>query len=68
VAQILSQFESLLGEFSSSSYDALEPEDPHFEAHFAHFKKKVKDLERRMAVIFCQAFDECNTPGSIYKV
>ncbi|XP_065334425.1 dynein beta chain, ciliary-like [Cloeon dipterum] len=67
VAQVLAQFESLLSEFANSSYDALEPEDPRFQAHFIHFKKKVKDLERRMAVVFCQAFDECNTPNSIYK-
>ena len=67
VAQILSQFENLLGEFSSSSYDALEPEDSGFEKHFSRFKKNVQDLERRMAVVFCQAFDECNTPCSIYK-
>lgn len=68
VVAVLAQFEALMSKFSTSTYDALEPEDPSFEKDFRNFRRSVKDLERRLAVVFCQAFEECNTPGSVYKV
>lgn len=35
---------------------------------FAEFQKKIQDVDRRLATIFCQGFDDCNCLASAVKV
>lgn len=32
------------------------------------FQANIKDLDRRLASIFCQAFDDCGNLESVFKV
>lgn len=35
---------------------------------FAEFQSKIQDLDRRLATILCQGFDDCNSLASAVKV
>lgn len=39
-----------------------------FDDDYADFETKIQDLDRRLATIFCQAFDDCNSIESCAKV
>lgn len=35
---------------------------------FAEFQKKIEDVDRRLAALLCQGFDDCNSLASAMKV
>lgn len=39
-----------------------------FDDDYNDFETKIQDLDRRLATIFCQAFDDCNCIESSAKV
>ena len=39
-----------------------------FDDDYADFETKIQDLDRRLATIFCQGFDDCNSIESSAKV
>lgn len=39
-----------------------------FDDDYSDFETKIQDLDRRLATIFCQAFDDCNCMESSAKV
>lgn len=39
-----------------------------FDNDYSDFETKIQDLDRRLATIFCQAFDDCNCIESSAKV
>lgn len=39
-----------------------------FDDDYADFETKIQDLDRRLATIFCQGFDDCNSIESSTKV
>lgn len=39
-----------------------------FDDDYSDFETKIQDLDRRLATIFCQAFDDCNCIESSAKV
>lgn len=39
-----------------------------FDDDYADFETKIQDLDRRLATIFCQAFDDCTSIESCAKV
>ncbi|XP_059474542.1 dynein beta chain, ciliary-like isoform X3 [Neocloeon triangulifer] len=67
VAHVLRSFEGLLRGLRHAPLDPLEPDEPAFDAHVLVFRKRVDDLERRLAVLFCHALDECHDAHAIYK-
>jgi len=68
VLGVLSQFHETFAVFGGISYDPLDPEDKSFVKDYALFMEKVEDMDRKLAAIFCQAFDDCYNLDSIYKV
>jgi len=68
VVAVFAEFNEHLIMFGSKTYDALDPEDPTFELDYADFRRKIGDLDRRLASILCQAFDDCCNLESVFKV
>ena len=68
VVAVFAEFNEHLSMFGSKTYDALDPEDPAFELDYADFHRKIRDLDRRLASILCQAFDDCCNLESVFKV
>jgi dynein heavy chain len=68
VAGVLSQFHEAFMAFGSITYDPLDPEDESFVRDYAVFMGKIDDMDRKLAAVFCQAFDDCFNLESIYKV
>lgn len=65
---IAQQFNSYLTEFSSKSYDVLNPDDSTFQIDFEGFQQNMCDLDKRLAAILCLAFDDCSNLEGVYKV
>ena len=68
VSGVLSQFHETFAVFGGISYDPLDPDDENFVKDCTLFMEKVEDMDRKLAAIFCQAFDDCYNLDSIYKV
>ncbi|XP_075210990.1 dynein heavy chain at 93AB [Lycorma delicatula] len=54
--------------FSSKTYDVLDPEDVSFIEDYKIFQANIQDLDRRLASILCQAFDDCSNLESVFKL
>lgn len=65
---ISQKFNAYLTEFSTKSYDVLNPDDPTFQTDYEHFQKNMFDLDKRLAAILCLAFDDCSNLEGAYKV
>jgi dynein heavy chain len=68
VAGVLSQFHEAFMVFGGITYDPLNPEDESFVHDYTAFMGKIADMDRKLAAIFCQAFDDCFNLESVYKV
>jgi dynein heavy chain len=68
VVAVFAEFSEHMTLFGSKTYDALNPEDPAFEMDYVDFQTKITDLDRRLASILCQAFDDCCNLESVFKV
>ncbi|XP_016061753.1 PREDICTED: dynein heavy chain 17, axonemal [Miniopterus natalensis] len=68
VTQIHEEVFELVKVFADCKYDPLDPGDLNFNDDYADFETKIQDLDRRLASIFCQAFDESNSIESCAKL
>uniref|UniRef100_A0A2K5SD28 Dynein axonemal heavy chain 17 n=1 Tax=Cebus imitator TaxID=2715852 RepID=A0A2K5SD28_CEBIM len=68
VAQIYDEVFELVKVFADCKYDPLDPGDSSFDRDYANFEIKIQDLDRRLATIFCQAFDDCSSIESSAKL
>lgn len=68
VVAVFAEFSEHLALFGSKTYDALDPEDPAFEIDYEDFQRKIRDLDRRLAFVLSQAFDDCCNLESVFKV
>ncbi|CAN0133991.1 unnamed protein product [Rangifer tarandus platyrhynchus] len=68
VAQIYDEVFELVKVFADCKYDPLDPGDSSFDDDYADFETKIQDLDRRLATIFCQAFDDCSSIESSAKL
>ncbi|XP_049624579.1 dynein axonemal heavy chain 17 [Suncus etruscus] len=59
VTQIYDEVFELVKVFAECKYDPLDPGDPSFDEDYADFETKIKDLDHRLATLFCQGFDDC---------
>uniref|UniRef100_A0A8C3CT99 Dynein axonemal heavy chain 17 n=1 Tax=Cairina moschata TaxID=8855 RepID=A0A8C3CT99_CAIMO len=64
VFQIYEEVSELVKGFADCKYDPLDPA----EEDFAEFQSKIQDLDRRLATILCQGFDDCNSLASAVKL
>ena len=68
VVQVFEEFQELYNLFTERTYDSLDPQDPLFMEDFEEFNGSIADLDRRLATIVCQGFDDCSGSESIFKV
>nr|XP_020013652.1 dynein heavy chain 17, axonemal [Castor canadensis] len=68
VTQIYDEVFERVKVFAECKYDPLDPGDLSFDNDYTDFEIKIQDLDRRLATIFCQAFDDCNSIESSAKL
>uniref|UniRef100_G3TNR2 Dynein axonemal heavy chain 17 n=1 Tax=Loxodonta africana TaxID=9785 RepID=G3TNR2_LOXAF len=68
VTQIYDEVFELVKVFADCKYDPLDPGDLSFDEDYADFQTKIQDLDRRLATIFCQGFDDCPSIESCTKL
>ncbi|XP_040312713.1 dynein axonemal heavy chain 17 [Herpailurus yagouaroundi] len=68
VTQIYDEVFELVKVFAECKYDPLDPGDSSFDDDYAGFETKIQDLDRRLATIFCQGFDDCSSIESCAKL
>ncbi|XP_005407434.1 PREDICTED: dynein heavy chain 17, axonemal [Chinchilla lanigera] len=68
VTQIYDEVFELVRVFADCKYDPLDPGDSSFDNDYADFETKIEDLDRRLATIFGQAFDDCSSIESSAKL
>ncbi|XP_035168476.1 LOW QUALITY PROTEIN: dynein heavy chain 17, axonemal [Oxyura jamaicensis] len=68
VFQIYEEVSELVKGFADCKYDPLDPAEEQLDKDFAEFQSKIRDLDRRLATILCQGFDDCNSLASAVKL
>ncbi|XP_075025374.1 dynein axonemal heavy chain 17 [Calonectris borealis] len=68
VFQIYEEVSELIKGFADCKYDPLDPAEEQLNKDFAEFQEKIQDVDRRLATIFCQGFDDCNCLASAVKL
>ena len=68
VVQIWEEFNEHYKLFTERSYDSLDPQDPAFLQDYDEFKAVIADLDKRLATIVCQGFDDCSGTEAIFRV
>jgi len=54
--------------FATRTYDLLDPGNEEFQVDYKNFQKHIDCLDRQLASVLCQAFDECHNLQAIFKV
>ena len=57
-----------VSQFTSVKYDILDIEKREFDDDFFKFRQRVKELERRLASVLTQSFDDCDTIIGKFKM
>jgi dynein heavy chain len=68
LTQILDEFDLVVDEFMTVSYDIMNIEHREFDDDFFNFRKSIKELERRLASVITQSFDDCDTIIGKFKM
>ncbi|XP_054702261.1 dynein axonemal heavy chain 17 [Grus americana] len=68
VFQIYEEVSELIEGFADCKYDPLDPAEEQLNKDFAAFQEKIQDVDRRLATIFCQGFNDCNCLASAVKL
>lgn len=62
------EFNKAVDEFMTVSYDIMDIEKRQFDDDFYKFRCRIKELERRLASILTQSFDDCDTIIGKFKL
>lgn len=68
VLSIFEQFSEAVKEFMTVEYDIMDIEKRQFDDDFYKFRQRIKELERRLASILTQGFDDCDTIIGKFKL
>jgi len=68
VLNIHDEFTKAVEEFTSVHYDIMNIEERQFDDDFFKFRQRIKELERRLASILTQGFDDCDTIIGKFKL
>ncbi|NWQ91943.1 DYH17 protein, partial [Burhinus bistriatus] len=68
VFQIYEEVSELSKSFVDCKYDPLDPAEEQLNKDFAEFQKKIQEVDRQLATIFCRGFDDCNCLASAVKL
>jgi len=66
--QISSEFEKAVEEFTSVTFDIMDIEKREFDDHYFKFRQRMKELDRRLASILTQGFDDSDTIIGKFKL
>ena len=66
--QIFDEFNKAVEEFMQVNYDIMDIEKRQFDDDFYKFRCRIKELERRLASILTQSFDDCDTIIGKFKL
>ncbi|XP_056673432.1 dynein axonemal heavy chain 9 isoform X2 [Monodelphis domestica] len=62
------EFQNVYKAFSECFYDCLDPKHTEFENYVAEFNHKVEDLDRRLGMVFLQAFNDVSGLEHAFKL
>jgi dynein heavy chain len=68
IHQISKEFESAVESFTHVKYDIMNIAQKEFDEDFYQFRFKIKELERRLASVITQAFDDYDTIYGRFKL
>lgn len=68
VRQVYTDFLESHKVFKDIEYELLDVECKDFDVDFFQFRLTIKELERRLGAVISQAFDDCTTVGSCFKL
>jgi len=68
IMTVYDEFTHAVDEFMTVKYDILDIEQRQFDDDFFSFRQRVKELERRLASILTQSFDDCDTIIGKFKM
>ncbi|NXU59271.1 DYH17 protein, partial [Turnix velox] len=68
VFRIYEEVSELSKTFADCKYDPLDPSEEQLNVEFAEFQQKIEDVDKRLATILCQAFDDCHCLASAVKL
>lgn len=68
ITAIYVEFNQFFAAFASKTYDVLDPDDNTFNLDFAEFQARILELDMKLAAILCQAFDDCHSLESVFKL
>lgn len=68
ITTIFTDFNQHFASFSAKTYDVLDPDDSKFMQDFDIFQQRILDLDIKLAGIFCQAFNDCHSLESAFKL
>ena len=61
-------FSSILAKFAEGGYDVLDVNESRFEDDISAFNGKIKELERRLALVINHGFEDCGTVQTAFKM
>jgi dynein heavy chain len=65
---VFSEFTKAVDDFMLVKYDIRDIEKREFDDDFFKFRQRVKELERRLAAVLTQSFDDCDTIIGKFKM
>ena len=69
IQEIYAEFLEFYQKYGSLTYDVSDPEDDTFDKDYNEtFKERIMDNDHRLAAICVNAFEDCHTPESIFKL
>jgi dynein heavy chain len=68
IRTILEEFKQATAEFLSVEYDIMDIENRAFDDDFFKFRQRIKELERRLASVLSQSFDDSDTIIGKFKL
>ncbi|KAI4493969.1 hypothetical protein M0802_009345 [Mischocyttarus mexicanus] len=68
IIDIYKEFQHLFVSLTVQTNDVLDPDDETFTLDCAKFHSSITDLDSKLAVILCQAFDDCGNLESVFKL
>lgn len=68
ITTIFADFNQHFSSFASKTYDVLDPDDSKFMQDFEIFQQRILELDIKLAGIFCQAFNDCHSLESAFKL
>lgn len=68
ILHVFNEFNEAVEDFMKVKYDILDINERQFDDDFFVFRQRVKELERRLAAILTQSFDDCDTIIGKFKL